>query len=137
MSHMLTTSIFYVFYVIWMVKGYRGWIWLLTDLTWIGSDVMMWSDGIGYRIRIGPRVQVFRTYHNHGYEYVRVTSFKVLSIVVYFALFTVVLQLYCCYVKGVLPNQIKKENYFYFITFSKKLDHIPVWLCSCTGFSFL
>ena len=36
-------------------------------------------DRIG---RFGPRVEVFRTYHyhNHSYEYLRVTSFKVLCI---------------------------------------------------------
>ena len=47
-------------------------------------------DGIGWD-RIGSRVEVYH-YHNHSYEYLRVTSFKVLSIAVYFALFTV--QLY-------------------------------------------
>ena len=69
-----------------LVKNYNSQIWL-AELTWIGSDP---SDRIGSD-RIGPRVEVFRTYHyhNHGYEYLRVTSFKVLSIVVYFALFTV------------------------------------------------
>ena len=47
------------------------------------------TPGVGTRDRevyptrfIGPRVEVFRTYHshNHSYEYLRVTSFKVLCI---------------------------------------------------------
>ena len=70
-----------------LVENKNSRIWL-AELTWIGG-----SDRFG-SVRIGPRIQVFRTYHshNHSYEYLRVTSFK-LSFAVYFALFTVVLLL--------------------------------------------
>ena len=51
-------------------------------------------------------IQVFRTYHyhNHSYEYLRVTSFKLLSTAVYFALLTVILLL----LQGELTNTILK-----------------------------
>ena len=59
-----------------------------TDLIgWANVDGMGWdrigSDGMGSDW-IGPRVEVFRTYHshNHSYEYLRVTSFKMMCILI-------------------------------------------------------
>ena len=51
------------------------------------TDLIGWAnvDRIGRFGRFGPLIQVFRTYHyhNHSYEYLRVTSFKLLSTAVY------------------------------------------------------
>ena len=76
----------------------------------------------------GLLVEVFGTYHyhNHSYEYLRVTSFKV----VYSCVFCSV---YCSstavILKSVLPNEIKNKINFIFLKIFKNFKSFFLFSC--------